>query len=280
MTDEYPGEPYHPSRAQAGPLSDGVGSQSEPDGVPGTPAEAQFPYIATQGIQPGPETSPASPDPEPPRLRNRRPSSRRGGRWLPVLIGGAAGLFVLGVLGAYLTWGASGNPMASPTPPSAIDATPRGAVLGYLQALAAADADAALGFARTPPEDATMLTDDVLAGLMRRAPITAIDVGEAGEDGAFQQVTASYRLGNRTVTAQFEVFRQEQVWRLEEVAAEVDLSALPLGEVPLTLNNVPLATSSPALFPGHYTLATSAPRYTVVDPDFVVESPVAAPGVE
>lgn len=278
VSDDKFADPYHPSRAQAGPLSDG-NSPATPEPVPGSPAEAQFPYLATQGIQATPESSPASPEPVPPRLRNRRPARQGSGRWLPALIGVASGVFVLGVLGAYLTWGAGGNPMASPTPPATADATPHGAVRGYLQALSAADADAALGFALTPPADPTMLTDEVLAALMSESPITAIEVREAGVEAVAQQVTAVYLLGNRAITAEFEVVRQNEVWRLETVAAEVALD-LPLGELPLTLNGVPLATTTPSLFPGHYELATTASRYTVEESDFTVESPVAPPVVE
>jgi len=275
VTDDHGAEPYHPSRAQAGPLFDGP-DPAETETVPGTPAEAQFPYLATQGLQPAAE-SPASPEPDQPLLRNRRPGMPRSGRWLPVLIGTAAGLFVLGVLAAYLTWGATGNPMAGPEGP---DATPHGAVQGYLEALAARDAEAALGFALTAPGDTTMLTDEVLNGLMQDSPITAIEVAEAGQDSSYERVTASYLLGTRQVNASFDVLRQGEVWRLEEVAAQVQLDTLPLGEVPLSLNGVPLATASPSLFPGSYTLATSAARFTVANPDFVVDSPSAAPQVD
>lgn len=277
MTDDQRANPYHPGRVRAGGLSAGQDSPTGGGATPATPAETQFPYIATQGIQPTAAPSPPSPEPAEPRFRNRRP--RRSGGWAPVLIGLASGLFVLAVLGAYLVWGPTGNPIAGPTTPAAADATGPGAVRGYLQALAAGDADAALGFAATPPQDATLLTDEVLATLIEDDPITGIEVEPSPTGTSHQLVVARYQLGDRSVSASFEVLRQGEVWRLAAVAAEVDLKLLRFGEVPLTINGVALATATPALFPGHYTIATTADRYAVENPDFTVEAITERPAV-
>ncbi len=277
MTDDEPGRRYHPGRAKAGPLS--AGAELPPDGpdAPATPAETGFPYIATQGIQAGPPAAPAAtPDPGP-RLRNRHP--RRASMWLPVGIGVLAGLFVLAVLGAYLVWGPTGNPIAGPPTPTTPDATGSGAVRGYLQALAAGDADAALGFAATAPGDSTLLTDEMLQAAGAEAAITAIEVPDSADDVPRQQITVRYRQGDQTVSTSFEVVRRDSVWRLTRVAVPVDLTSLRLREVPLTINGIPVASSAPALFPGRYTVGAVADRYAVADPEFTVTAVTAPPQV-
>ncbi len=277
MTDDDSTTPYHPGRVDAGPRADG-GAGPAGDEAPATPAETGFPYLATQAIQPGGPPDPTTPPGPAPRFRNRRP--RRSAAWLPVLIGIPAGLFVLAVLGAYLVWGPTGNPVAgSPTPVSP-DSTAAGAVRGYLKALAAGDADAALGFAAAQPEDATLLISPVLRAAHADAPLTAIEVGGSASEATRQFVSARYNLGDQAIGTALEVVRQEDgVWRLPRVAATVDLSALRPREVPLTINGEPVSSSRPALFPGHYTIATTAERYAVENPDFVVPSAIEQPQV-
>lgn len=273
MTDDRATDPYHPSRVQAGPLSERQ-EAGQSDAPSGTPAEAQFPYIAAHGIQPASAPPAPAPDQEQPAFGNRRPERRQSSPLLAVLIGVGSGLFVLAVLAAYLVWGTAGNPVApTPTASLAPDATPDGAVRGYLQALAVGDADAALGYAVTPPDDPTLLTEEVLATMVTESPITGIEVSPSSDQSVFQRVPAEYLLGDRLVAQEFNVFRQGPVWRLETVATEVDLARLRFGEVPLTINGVALATATPSLFPGSYTIATDAPRYTVRNPDFTIESP-------
>lgn len=279
MTDDNSANPYHPGRAKAAPLSSGRDAPADDDGLPASPAETGFPYLATQGIQPGSPSAPSSPEPTRARLRNRRPVRRGRSPWLAVLIGVASGLFVLAVLGAYVIWGPTGNPVAGPTTPSAPDATAAGAVRGYLQALAAGDADAALGFAATPPADASLLTDEVLTSALAGRPLAEIEVGESPDDPPRQLVSAHYRLGAEVVSSTFEVERKQDVWRLAEVAATLDLTALRWGEVPLTINGAPVVSTTPSLFPGAYTLGTSAARYMVENPDFVVQTTTGQPGL-
>ncbi len=278
MTDDNSANPYHPGRAKAAPLSAGLEAPADGHDAPASPAETGFPYIATQGIQPGPAApTPSGPAPGRPRLRNRRPGGRGASPWLTVLIGVASGLFVLAVLGAYLVWGPTGNPIAPSPTPTAPDATAAGAVRGYLRALAAGDADAALGFAAAPPDDTSLLTDEMLDAALAAAPLTGLEVGEATNDAPRQFVSARYRLGDHTVSTAYEVVRQGEVWRLARVAATLDLTALRLREVPLTISGATVTSTEPALFPGTYTVGTTAERYAVENPGFVIETTTGTP---
>ena len=72
------------------------------------------------------------------------------------------------------------------------------AVKGYLDALAAGQAEAALAFGKDQPADKTFITDAVLADSVKRAPITDINVPEVADENAYQ-VSATYKIGGQAV---------------------------------------------------------------------------------
>lgn len=218
-----------------------------------TPAEAQFPYVAIEGLQP---------DAAGRTQLSRRPV-RPSRRHRPIALIVIATLFGLAVTAAYLSWGPS--PVLGSRSPSAA----RQVVNDYLAALARGDAAAALGYALTPPSDPSLLTDVALA--RSATPITDIVVAHPAEPG---RVPVSYRLAGEPVSTVFELTLRGDVWRLNRVAAPVDLSDFP---IPLQLNGQTPATSLPALFPGHYLITAAAPRYTLPDLELDLRHPFEQP---
>lgn len=225
-----------------------------------TPAEAQFPYIAVHGIQ--------ASAPPPASFADRPPRPHGRPRWLPGLAVGI-GLVALTMVAALLTWNFS-HPLDSPRSGAAAVQ----AVRGYLEALAEGDAAVALGYAAHPPPDASLLTDQVLAEQRALAPISGIEVQLPTETG---QVPASYLLGGQPVAAVFGLSWQGDQWRLDEVAAQIDLT--DLSSVPIAINGVRPASLTPSLFPGQYRVTSAAPRYRVTDDEFDVLRPYDRPGV-
>lgn len=231
----------------------GSDATSSPGAATGSPAEKQFPYVATHGLQPTASTPPAfSP-------RTRRRSRRR--RRLTRALGAGAALFALVVTAAYLTWG----PRSALGARSEIAAAQ--AVRGYLEALADGDAASALGYALEPPADVSLLTDQVLGELQASTPLRAIFVDAPTEPG---RVPASYLLGDQQISTVFELTLRDGVWKLDQVAAPTDLSSFP---IPVAVNGVVPASARPDLFPGHYQIASASARYVVREVAFDVRHP-------
>lgn len=222
-----------------------------------TPAEAQFPYLTTHGLQ-----SPASSSPS---LDRPRPRPHRR-TWLPLAIAGA--LFTLAVIAVDLTLGP--RPFLGPHP----DVAATQAVRGYLESLAEGDAATALGYALHAPTDAGLLTDRMLTEQRTSAPISDIEVSAPTDPG---RVPANYLLGTERVEVVFELTLVDDAWRLDRVAAPADLSGFA---VPVALNGMTAGSTRPALFPGHYRVTSDSPRYEVVGGGFTVRHPFEQPVVE
>lgn len=227
-------------------------------GPAATPVEAQFPYVATHGLQ--------SPAAVPPRL-SRQAGRRRPGRrsWLPWGIAAGLVVSISTVTAVVLTGGPS--PVLGPRS----EAAATQAVQGYLDALARGDTATALGYAAQAPSDPTLLTDRVLAEQRATTPIREIAVGAPLAAG---RVPASYLLGTERVSVVFELTLDDGAWRLDRVAAGADLSGFA---VPVAVDGALPRTARPELFPGHYELASANPRYTVANGGFAVRHPFEQP---
>ncbi|MCA0296184.1 MAG: hypothetical protein LCH96_12935 [Actinobacteria bacterium] len=288
----YPGQPYPgqpvpgqqvppPYQGQAAGAYTGAPSEPYPgqqypsQPYPGQPYPGQqYPGQAYPG-QPG--------QPQPPYGTPPRKSSK-----VPIIIGAVVGVLLLGLIAAFALGGLGKSPTARPStgvttgptgasvpPPQPADAA--GAVEGFLQALSQGDADTALAYAATPPVDSSMLTREVLAASLLRAPISDIRVQAGSGAGNSDIISASYKVGDRVVDASFPVVKDGSDWRLEEVAASVDLSGVPTDLLTLALNGVPLTSTSATLFPGSYVVTTSDERFKVSHGSFLVESTSDAP---
>ncbi|WP_055475410.1 hypothetical protein [Gordonia sp. HS-NH1] len=104
-------------------------------------------------------------------------------------------------------------------------ATPADAVRTYLDALADADADAALGVI-DPRPDARFLTDNVLRAQRAAAPLGDIEVQPAADGEPEAKVRARYRMGTRVVDTEIRTTRVADGWAVVDGAVAVRIVSL------------------------------------------------------
>ena len=214
---------------------------------------------------PGPDVSPRSvppPPPEPP------------GRQWPVVVAAAVVLVSVAVFavignrvglpadpaasgsGASMS-GATSTPTDPATPgPPAQATTPADAVAGFLQAVADGDLNRALSYSADPPPDSPLLTAEVFTQAQQAAPLTDITVPPASGPTPLTTVSALYRVGGDPVAQSFGVRQVGDFWKLDKVTAELDLSPLRSGGLPLSVNGAPIETDVVAALPGAYSFST------------------------
>ena len=140
---------------------------------------------------------------------------------------------------------------------SATAGRPSDAVRGYLEALAAGDADEAIGYLETEPADRTFLTKKVLAASAKKAPLTDIDVPDVtGEQTSW--VTANYTLGKQALSEDYSVTGSRGRWKIVRGLTELDLGAERDQPLPVLINGVELTADTATLFPGHYSFTTGS----------------------
>jgi hypothetical protein len=135
---------------------------------------------------------------------------------------------------------------------------PSDAVMGYLQALAAGDAVAALSFAADPAPTGPLLTNEVLARSGERAELTEIKVPVV-EDQNATSVSATYTLGNSAVSESFDVVKAADTWKLSRAVKDLDIGFIVGGSVPVKINGVDVNQDSVAVLPGSYAFTTGLP---------------------
>jgi hypothetical protein len=265
----YPGPSGPGFAAPGGPPPPG-GPGQPPYGGPGQPppgGPGQPPY----GYGPPGPLGPQGPQGVPPG----QPRKSGGARTLIIVGAVVLALILIGVIGGVLllnrgsqtattdpqTQGstqAPGQPSSAPTtepPPLAVK--PSDAVKGYLEALAAGQAERALSYGEKTPTDTTFLTDAVLAQSNQLAPITDINVPDVNNEYA-SQVEASFQLGKQAVNENFSVTKEGDVWKLRETYRELDVSVGRSRTVPMIVNGVRAETTNLRLFPGAYQFTTGS----------------------
>lgn len=299
----YPGSGQPPQNGPYGPTSPqsaggyGVPQYGAPQGGPGygQPGQPQgqgypqgqptpsAPYGPSGQAPQGP--GPYGPGPQGPQGFTGQPAP--GGKSkLPLIIGAAvAGVVILAlILGLALRpkktteAGGDSNPTSNTTAAATAD-SPSAAVKGYLEALAAANADGALAFAESDPASKTFLTSEVLKAAMTEAPLTGINVPDVDNSSTYATVSASYKLGDRTINDTYYVSKVGDKWRLKDVAADVDFSYLNKGDLKVILNGVELDADKVYLFPGVYKVTSDNERVTWGGKSLQVDSPNAYPSV-
>lgn len=211
----------------------------------------------------GPDFEPPAPIPQHLDPTEPRPPGRAT-RTSFLIVGAAAAVIVT----AVLAWSALGVGRTAGPP----DVLAKSAVEGYLEALAIGDAAAALSYAAVTPSETSMLTDEVLAASLETNPMSGIAILESSGSATQQSVQALYKVSDRQVGATFDVLLVGDRWLLSSVSTAADLSRLEARELGLRLNGVPLATDTPQLFVGTYTLTSSDPRIEITGSTFFVES--------
>ena len=232
----------------------------------GTP-EQSYMYGQPYGAPAQPYGTPAQP-PQPPAKKKT---------WLLILVGVL--VIALAAFGVY--WfvlrdkGSSGTGGGETPTPSGPTATPDEAVQGYLEALAAGDAKAALAFAATPPANTTFLTDAVLAAGLAIAPITNITVTPSDTPNPTEaRLAASYNIGLDRVSTQYDVKLVGDEYLLTTITQQLSLASAYISDLGMALNGVPLdglQLGSVDLFPGAYAFTTTNPMLTISPDHFTVK---------
>jgi hypothetical protein len=218
------------------------------------------------GAQPDPYGSPpGSYGPGP-----GQPTPQRKGRGKILIIIGAATLAVILMAVLAVVVATRGRQAANPgsstqaqqnqsqsaAPQNA--SRPSDAVMGYLQALAAGDAVAALSFAADPAPTGPLLTNEVLASSGERAELTEIQVPVVNDQNA-TSVSATYTLDNSAVSESFDVVKVADTWKLSRAVKDLDISFIVGGSVPVKINGVNVGQDSVAVLPGSYAFTTGLP---------------------
>ena len=149
------------------------------------------------------------------------------------------------------------EPPTSAPPPTTAPAAAKAsdAVAGYLKALAAADADAAIAYSAEPLTKGGTLTDSVLAQSNKQAPLRGINVPAVDDENA-ATVDATYKLGKKSVSESFDVIKSGSDWKLQRVVADLNLAGVRYKGVTLRINGAKVSRDVVSVFPGSYALTT------------------------
>lgn len=161
---------------------------------------------------------------------------------------------------------------------AAEEATAASVARGYLDALAASDAERALTFAAAPPDgNNDLLNQDVLADANDRAPLTGVDIGEVTltevKPGVWATgtVQARYAIGDQPQAVDLPVRKVDDGWKLDRVTAPVELGAF---EPDRLVNGLIARPGAYNLFPGSYSVTSTNPLIALEPGAFVLPSPI------
>ncbi|MCL2783865.1 MAG: hypothetical protein FWD55_00220 [Propionibacteriaceae bacterium] len=203
-----------------------------------------------------------------PRRAKPPAKTKNRGRGLLIVLGAIA-LFALSLGGTYIIM----QVMNKETSLSG-SSTAEEAVLSYLNALAAGNADKALLYSAMQPEDRAFMTNEFLASLVAENPITNIDVrpNQAASPDAI--IAATYKIGETEVEAEFTVHPHGKTWMLDWGFFPFDISDMTEAGPGVLMNEVELGdTATIYLFPGVYSLTLTDPMLTLTHPEFTIEYP-------
>ncbi len=138
----------------------------------------------------------------------------------------------------------------------------------YLNAVSEGRADDALSLVNADEiTDASLLTDEVLADSMTRAPLTNIVAGKAIDDGhGHLIVPVSYILGSTPVVDELQINKSPGVQTITMATRTISFD----DNLELTVNGAEPATTSPDAFPGSYVLEPAHEYLTFNDGPLLV----------
>lgn len=289
-----PQDPNQPEDVDASPIEP---SSEAPDGLPPSPglqppAGIQPPQVESPQYQQPPQTGApqyqppqfgapqyqppqtGAPQYQPPQTgapqyQPPQPVPPKKGLPTGAIIGIIAGgvvlilLIVAGVIaiGALTSRGSSGGSGASNASPGAISSAPE-AVEEYLTALSEGDAERAGAFVDATSGN-TLLTDEVLAKSNELAPITNIVVDEetTGDDDMEMVVSATFDVGDETVSRTFLVWHYSDEWQIFDGLVNISLSAFD--GLDATVNGVEVDSDSTQAFIGTYQIGLGIEQFTL-----------------
>lgn len=253
------GQPVPTPYGQPAPSPYGATPYGSPQG-PGQPAPGQtYPY---PGGPRGPYAAPGVPP------LGRAPRKRGKGPIVAVVVGALVVLLAIGA-GAYYLLVAKATP-SSTEPDKATAST--AALQGYLDALAAGDADKAKRYAMNPPADSPLLTNAFLKASVAKNPITEVKVDPSSDTGASTYLTASYKIGGTLVQGSFQLTKVNKIWKLNDVVSTVDRPTY-WGTLGVTINGTTAPSPKLTFFPGVYQLATGTSLLAFDQTTFTVNEP-------
>lgn len=276
-----PSSPVAPE-APAAPAAPGMPTQQN---QPVPPAPGQYTPPQTEaGQQPQPPAAPqygspqyGSPPAGPPQYgapqqsapyaAPRGPKRKLGTGALIGIVGGSilvvVVLVIAVVFGLSRIGGLAGGGGGGGGAPEAQSSSPSDAVTDYLTAIADGDAKKALGYLSSPPDDSSMLTDEVLAASNTLAPITEIDVPEVKGANGSADVIATYLIGDETVTTTFSTVDYDDDGKWEVSGGTGYIYTSPFDGLGLTINGQEVDGDEVEVFPGTYELATTLKNFTL-----------------
>ena len=242
---------------RASPASPGQPAAGQP-GQPG-----QYPPPGQPGQYPPPRALPAAgttllrahpraPGPTASHLLDRPPGgSGNNNKVLWIVLGGIAAFMVLAVILVVVLVAVSNNGDDGDAEGTA-DGTAKSqpaVVKAYLSAVADGDAKKALSLAAVQPLDKDFLTDEVLAESAKTAEITDIRVGDVANEYT-SSVPATFKIGDETVTKDFQVTKSGDDWKMAEVGSTIDFTSMRKNTLPMMLNGRTVDVDKVTLFPG------------------------------
>ena len=213
--------------------------------------QAQYPGQAQQAFQPP-----------------SQPPKRKLGVGVIIAIAGGSLVVLVAIIVAIAIGVSSmrgGGPVADPdkggSGKSGGAASASESVVGYLTAIADADAKKALGYLGSEPDTTTALTDEVLEASKELAPITDIEVVDESGSSGTADVTVSYMLGSTPVEAKFGAldYDDDNVW--EVTGGTASISTNSFAGLGLMINGQEIDEDFVDLFPGSYQLTLSQPNF-------------------
>ena len=280
----YGGQPGPYGQGGQGGPQPGPYGYPQPNTPPGQAGYVFGPFAPQQDTGPAPAGPPPGPLPGPGPTPQPGGPQRRRGRGLVILGVVALALILVAVTTALLVW--RNQPVADPQPipsrapgGSTSSAPPTSAppaaalasdaVSGYLKALAAGDASAALSYSADPVQPGPFMTNKVLAQSIKRAPLTAIEVPEVTDQQA-TTVSANYRLGKTPVSTTYRVVKASGAWKLARVSKPIDLRLVRSPSIPMLINGVRVNSYDVDLLPGSYAFTTASPNLSYGSKNVVV----------
>ncbi|MHA3684587.1 hypothetical protein ACXR2W_10060 [Leucobacter sp. HY1908] len=187
------------------------------------------------------------------------------------IVGGAIALIILLVVGGLFAFRALSGPAdsgdsagsASSSEGKAIKRakTPDGTIEQFLNALAEGDANTARKLAGGATSD-DLLSDEALAAQLKVAPITAIEVDPVVDEPNDYEatVTASFDIGDTTVTRDFKLWNSRDSWEISDALVSFSLDAFKGLEPQVNGIEVRPSTSQKA-FPGAYQISLGLEQF-------------------
>ncbi len=249
--------PQGPVVSPSYPTPYGASPYGPPPGA-GQPGPG-YPYAGAPGQQ---YAIPANPPPRP------KPKKKGKGALVGVVAGAVVLVLVAGAAATYFLINRSAPVSTEPDKAT----TSVAALQGYLDALAAGNADKAKLYAMNAPEDSPLLTTDFLKATVAKSPITEIQVDANKDVGTSAYLSASYKLGSTVVQGNYQLTKVAKIWKLNSVVTSVDRPSY-WGTLGVTINGTAAPATKLVMFPGVYQLATGTTLLGFDQSTFTVNAP-------